>query len=101
MIYQLKFRSSKKGKIFQIIQGPLVAVAAGIIFYIFTQSNDTLSIAKSHLVSVPIPEDITSFLGQFSFPNFRVITSPDVWIVAFTIALVAVLFISMVLLIHP
>ncbi len=80
---------SKKGKIFQIIQGPLVAVAAGIIFYILTKSNDTLSIAQSHLVSVPIPEDVTSFLGQFSFPNFSVITNPEVWIVAFTIALVA------------
>jgi len=80
---------SKKGKIFLIIQGPLVAVATGILFYIITKSNDTLSIAKSHLVSVPIPEDISSFLGQFSFPNFSVITNPDVWIVAFTIALVA------------
>tara|TARA_R110000772_G_scaffold68860_1_gene152460 strand:+ start:316 stop:1908 length:1593 start_codon:yes stop_codon:yes gene_type:complete len=80
---------SKKGKIFQIIQGPLVAVATGIIFHIATKSNDTLAIAQSHLVSVPIPEDITSFLGQFSFPNFSVITNPDVWIVAFTIALVA------------
>ena len=80
---------SKKGKLFLIIQGPLVAVATGILFYIITKSNDTLSIAKSHLVSVPIPEDISSFLGQFSFPNFSVITNPDVWIVAFTIALVA------------
>lgn len=80
---------SKKGKIFQIIQGPLVAVAVGIIFYVFARSNDTLEIAKSHLVSVPIPEDITSFLGQFSFPNFGVILNPEVWIVAFTIALVA------------
>lgn len=80
---------SKKGKIFLIIQGPLVAVATGILFFIITKSNDTLSIAKSHLVSVPIPEDISSFLGQFRFPNFSVITNPDVWIVAFTIALVA------------
>jgi len=80
---------SKKGKIFQIVQGPLVAVAAGIVFYILTKSNDTLAIAQSHLVSVPIPEDVTSFLGQFSFPNFSVITNPEVWIVAFTIALVA------------
>jgi len=80
---------SKKGKIFQIIQGPLVAVVAGIIFYTITKSNTTLGISQSHLVSVPIPEDITSFLGQFSFPNFSVITRPEVWVVAFTIALVA------------
>ena len=80
---------SKKGKIFQLVQGPLVAVVVGIIFYVVTQSNEALSIAESHLVSVPVPEDASSFLGQFSFPNFSAITNPDVWIVAFTIALVA------------
>jgi MFS superfamily sulfate permease-like transporter len=80
---------SKKNKIFLIIQGPLVAVASGILFYIITMSSKTFSIAENHMVSVPIPKDITSFIGQFSFPNFSVITNPDVWIVAFTIALVA------------
>lgn len=80
---------SKKGKVFQIIQGPLVAVVVGIIFFAITQGNTTLGIEKSHLVSVPIPDSIDSFFGQFSFPNFSAITNPDVWIVAFTIALVA------------
>ncbi|RKE98652.1 SulP family inorganic anion transporter [Ichthyenterobacterium magnum] len=80
---------SKKGKIFQIIQGPLVAVAVGIIFFLLTQGNSTLAIESSHLVSVPIPDSVDSFIGQFSFPNFSVITSGDVWLVAFTIALVA------------
>jgi len=80
---------SKKGKIFQLVQGPLVAVVLGIVFYIITKSNDTWSIASSHLVSVPVPEDASSFLAQFSFPNFGAITNPDIWIVAFTIALVA------------
>ncbi|GAA3559262.1 SulP family inorganic anion transporter [Snuella lapsa] len=80
---------TKKAKIFQLIQGPLVAVVVGIIFFSLTQSNDTLAIAGTHLVSVPVPEDTSSFLAQFSFPNFSVIFNPDVWIVAFTIALVA------------
>ncbi|MFL1894366.1 SulP family inorganic anion transporter [Aquimarina sp. 2-A2] len=80
---------SKKGKIFQIIQGPLVAVVVGILFYIFTSSSEALSISKDHLVSVPIPDDFSSFLGQFSFPNFGVITRPEIWVTAFTIALVA------------
>lgn len=80
---------SKKGKIFQLIQGPLVAVIVGIVFYVLTKSHETFSIAGTHLVSVPVPEDATSFLGQFSFPNFAVITNPDIWIVAFTLALVA------------
>ncbi|MBT8324699.1 MAG: SulP family inorganic anion transporter [Winogradskyella sp.] len=78
-----------KHKIFQIIQGPLVAVVLGIIFYVLTQNNDYFAIEQSHLVSVPVPEGIDSFLGQFSFPNFAIISNPEVWIVAFTIALVA------------
>ncbi len=80
---------SKKGKIFKLVQGPLVAVVVSIIFYVLTKSHSILSIDHSHLVSVPVPEDVSSFLGQFSFPNFSVITKPAVWVVAFTLALVA------------
>lgn len=80
---------SKKGKIFQLVQGPLVAVAVGIIFYVLTQNNEVLGIAQEHLVRVPVPEDAASFFGQFSFPNFAAISNPQVWVTAFTIALVA------------
>ncbi|WP_408034540.1 SulP family inorganic anion transporter [Tenacibaculum aestuarii] len=80
---------SKKGKIFHIIQGPLVAVVTGIIFFTLTQGDGTLAIQASHLVSVPIPESVDSFLAQFTFPNFSAITNYEVWVTAFTIALVA------------
>ncbi|NAS31121.1 SulP family inorganic anion transporter [Flavobacteriaceae bacterium R38] len=80
---------SKKGKIFQLVQGPLVAVIAGIVFFVFTQGSDLFNFRGSQLVSVPVPEDVQSFLGQFTFPNFGVIGNADIWITAFTIALVA------------
>jgi MFS superfamily sulfate permease-like transporter len=80
---------TRKHKIFQLIQGPVVAVALGIVFFILTQENEFLSISKEHLVSVPVPEDTSSFLAQFSFPNFGVIAQPEIWVTAFTIALVA------------
>jgi MFS superfamily sulfate permease-like transporter len=80
---------SKKGKIFQLVQGPLVAVVLGIIFYQLTAAHSFLSIAGEHLVSVPVPENVSSFISQFSFPNFKAITNPDVWIIAFTLGLVA------------
>ncbi|QTE21457.1 SulP family inorganic anion transporter [Polaribacter cellanae] len=80
---------AKKAKFFTVIQGPLVAVVLGILYFIFTKSNDVFGITETHLVSVPIPNDIASFLGQFSFPNFSAITNIDVWVTAFTIALVA------------
>ncbi|MCF8273918.1 MAG: SulP family inorganic anion transporter [Flavobacteriaceae bacterium] len=80
---------SKKGKFFQVIQGPLVAVVIGIVYFSITSGMEVFGIFSQHLVSVPIPEDTTSFLNQFSFPNFNAITNPDVWVTAFTIALVA------------
>ena len=80
---------SKKGKIFQIIQGPLVAVVVGIVYFFITDQNSKYGVKPEHLVSVPVPDSIDSFLGQFSFPNFGAITNPQVWVTAFTIALVA------------
>jgi len=80
---------TKKAKIFRLIQGPLVAVIVGIVYFVITKGNEKFGISSSHLVSVPVPDDITSFINQFSFPNFGAITNPEIWIVAFTIALVA------------
>ena len=80
---------SKKGKIFQLIQGPLVAVVLGIIYFVVTGDDTKYGISSEHLVSVPVPSDMDSFLGQFSFPNFGVISNPEIWVTAFTIALVA------------
>lgn len=80
---------SKKGKIFTLIQGPLVAVVIGIIYYVLTKDNSSLSIQGTHLVQVPVPEDFSSFKAQFTSPNFSGITNPQIWITAFTIALVA------------
>ncbi len=80
---------SEKGKIFKLVQGPLVAVVVGIVFFVVTLGNETFGISPEHLVSVPVPKDASSFLAQFSFPNFSAITNPDIWVVAFTIALVA------------
>jgi MFS superfamily sulfate permease-like transporter len=79
---------SKKGKIFQLIQGPLVAVVVGIVFYLLTKES-AVGISADHLVAVPVPDNLDSFLGQFSFPNFNAITNPQIWVTGFTIALVA------------
>ena len=74
---------AKKAKIFQVIQGPLVAVVVGIIFFVALGSSGTFGISSTHLVSVPVPDDLTSFLSQFSFPNFGGHNQPrglDSWV---------------------
>lgn len=78
----------KKGKIFQLVQGPLVAVAIGILFYILTKDS-SLNIVKDNLVAVPVPDSFDSFIGQFSFPNFSAIGKGEILITAFAMALVA------------
>lgn len=80
---------SKIHKVFQLIQGPFAVVLLGIVFFILFKDNEVLSIGQKHLVTVPIPEDAASFINQFSFPNFAAISNHEVWITAFTIALVA------------
>jgi MFS superfamily sulfate permease-like transporter len=80
---------SNKGKFFQIIQGPLVAVVAGIVYYFVTNGNTKYGINATHLVSVPVPDSFDSFIGQFRFPNFNALSNPQVWVTGFTIALVA------------
>lgn len=80
---------SKKAKIFQVVQGPLVAVALGITYFVLTEGNALWAIDPTHLVSVPVPGSAGDFFGQFTFPDFSVIGRGDVWVIAFTIALVA------------
>jgi MFS superfamily sulfate permease-like transporter len=54
-----------------------------------TQGNGALGIASSHLVSVPVPDDLSSLAGLLTFPNFSALANTEVWVVGFTIALVA------------
>lgn len=80
---------TKKHRIFKLFPGPLAAVIIGLIFQSLIPPESFLYIQTSHLVNVPIPEDLNMFLGQFTFPNFGAISNLDVWTVAFTLAVVA------------
>jgi MFS superfamily sulfate permease-like transporter len=79
---------AKKHKIFTLIQGPIVVVVLGIVYNIITQGTEYAFRGKQ-LVSVPVSENFSGFLSQFSFPNFSGITNPEIWVTAFTIAIVA------------
>lgn len=79
---------SNKGRIFQLVQGPLVAVVSGIIFFRMTIGSG-LELSADHLVSVPVPKSISDVASLLAFPNFEVITRGDVILTGFTIALVA------------
>lgn len=70
-----------------VIQGPLVAVIAGIIL------NHSLSgsylLEGEHLVNIPVATSIGGFFDQFTFPDFTMITNTAVILIAVKITVVA------------
>lgn len=80
---------AKKSIVFKLVPAPLIAVIIGIITYISLGKSGFFALLETQLVSVPIPSDIPSFLGQFTFPDFSSLTNGTVYITAFTIAIVA------------
>ncbi|MBX2967001.1 MAG: SulP family inorganic anion transporter [Cyclobacteriaceae bacterium] len=81
---------SKKHQIFKLIQGPLVAVVAGIAYQLITMKFfPSWALTGDHLVSVPVADSFVGFFGHFSLPDFSTILNQEVWVVAFTIAVVA------------
>lgn len=79
----------KKLKFTTLIQGPLVAVVVGIILTVVFATIPELAISADHMVSVPIPDSVDSFLSNFTRPDFSALSNPDVYITAIVIAVVA------------
>ncbi len=83
----------KRQRIFQLIQGPLVAVIAGIFMTIWFRSMEGFDLKAIHLVSVPNTGSISGFFGAFPAPDWtkipQALAMPQVYITALTIAVVA------------
>ena len=81
---------TKKGKIFQLIQGPIVVVVLGILMNMMYQ-NGTLNFALSakQLVQLPVAHNLSEFFTQFTLPDFSQITNPEIYKIAVVIAIVA------------
>ncbi len=81
---------SKKHKVFQVLQGPIVVVILGIVFnYLF--QNDTLpfKLQDDQVVRLPIPDNIGTFFSQFTMPDFAALSNPDVYKIGVIMAIVA------------
>lgn len=79
----------KRFKITQVIQGPLVVVILGITLNLLFQNMEGLALMPKQLVSIPVADSIGGFFSQFTFPDFSQLLNQDIYILAFTIAIVA------------
>ncbi|MFN7674753.1 SulP family inorganic anion transporter [Flavobacterium sp.] len=74
----------------KLVPAALIAVIVGILLNeFFIQSGSSLAITSEHLVSLPVPKTFEELKNIFVTPDFTAITNSKVWIVAFTIAVVA------------
>jgi MFS superfamily sulfate permease-like transporter len=74
----------------KLVPAALIAVIVGILLNeFFIQSGSSLAITSEHLVSLPVPKTFEELKNIFVTPDFSAITNSKVWIVAFTIAVVA------------
>lgn len=81
---------TKKHKIFQLIQGPIVVVIFGIVMnYLFKAGTLNFSLAADQVVRIPVANNLTEFFSQFTFPDFSAITNFEVWKIAIVLAIVA------------
>ena len=80
----------KRKGILKLIPGPLVVVLLGVVLNATFQSfAPDLVITSEHLVNIPVPESVSSFLGQFKVMSLDGLSNPKVWTIAVTIGLVA------------
>lgn len=87
-LYETKWIKSKK--IFQLLSGPLLVVIMGILTSLaFMNAPAVYSLDKTHFVNIPVAGSAKEFFSFFKFPDWSFITNADVWITAFTIAMVA------------
>lgn len=73
----------------KLIQGPLVVVLVGVGLNLLFQGMSGYSLRPDQMVTIPVPESISGFFGQFSFPDFSQITNTHIYITAITLAVVA------------
>ena len=73
-----------------LLPAPLVVVLLGVgMNFVFQGLGGQWSVGGSHLVQVPVAEDLSSFLGFLSKPDFSLWANPALYSAALTVAIVA------------
>lgn len=88
MIWQTK--SIKKTKWLNLVPAPLLVVLlATVANYFFEYTASSARLEASHLVNLPIAKDLPEFISFFTLPNFSHILNPSIWVIAFSLAIIA------------
>ena len=81
-------RFLKQFKVFQLIQGPLVAVIIGVVLNRFFSGNESLMLSKEQVVQIPVTGGFGDIFASFRLPDFSEIFNPKIYITALVLAVV-------------
>lgn len=80
----------KNNKILKLVPGALIAILMAIgINLLFINFFPELSVTTSHLVNLPIINGFEGLKNELTFLSLEPLTNPTLYVVAFTIAIVA------------
>ncbi|MCT4644006.1 MAG: SulP family inorganic anion transporter [Carboxylicivirga sp.] len=82
-------KTIKNNTFLKLIPGPLLVVVLGVVLNeVFKSTVPSLALGATHLVSLPEMNGFSSLISELRFPDLSAIGNSDVWVVAFTIAIV-------------
>ena len=80
----------KKNNFLARLPGPLLAVIIALaLSYFMPLIGSDFVIAESHLVNLPVAKNLPDFFTFFTFPDFKYLLNPTVWVTAFSLAVIA------------
>ncbi len=80
----------KRLRVFQLVQGPLVAVLTGALLNLgFQRFLPNLALTVDHLVQLPLANGFDGLREFFTLPDFSAYSNKAIYTVALTIAIVA------------
>jgi len=80
----------KKIKAFKWVPGALVAVVVGTALNgYFISYKPEWALGTDMLVRLPVAASASDFIGQFTLPDFSALTNYNVYVLAFTLAIIA------------
>lgn len=80
----------KNNKILGAMPGALVAVVASVLLnQVFASFFPSIVITEEHLVNIPQFSSFSGLVSELQFPDFSQLTNPDLYVVTFTIAVIA------------
>jgi MFS superfamily sulfate permease-like transporter len=83
-------KAIKNNKVLKLVPGALIVVVVSILINnAFSAYFPKLAISPDHTVNLPTINSAADFIGELRFPDLSAFANPSLYVIAFTVAIVA------------